>query len=1495
MTGIGDYLKEKSGLNNAAKSLQDAKEDMKAATAPAPPPTPNEPAPPKDLKHAIAAGLKNANQGAQAINSAAQALSSATSVLSTVADPGAAIAGALGGAADEKMSKLVSGLAAAMGPFPAATLTGLALGIPHAHIKHPPSGPPPIPPIPLPPLGPVMLGTNLTVLINNKPTARCGDYGLNPTCCGVVPPLSALFEIVTGSSSVYIGGSRAARANIDITMHCFHVPSPKMTVKVGKLAGIASKVGKVAGKVTAAAGKVAGAVGKVASVAGKVAQATQIASSFAEAEADDDAAMAAAIGLSVAMMAAQAAADAAAGALTKQIGTDQPFIPPVGTPGMILMGSPNVMIGGFPLPSFSAIAQGLLKRVKGLKFVSGGGGPKAGNTKPACEGGKPINFITGACFDNYIDYELPGPIPFRWARAYDSRWSSRPGPFGPGFRHFYQRELRRTIEGFEYTDQTGDIFHFPAFEAGEEFVTSQGFLLRNLDTSGIFVLEEMGECRMEFAPGDHNTPTPLQAVRDGDAEIRFYYDNDGRLTKIRDSQSRVVVVISDALGRIVQLRLSEHGEQEGRLLAAYTYSHAGDLVRFQDALGNSRTYAYDAAHRMTCNVDRRGYATFNEYDATGRCVHEYCADGLYDVSVEYLPESRCTIATYADGATSTYFYDENCIPTEIIERSGGKIRFERDNDGRVVKRIDPLGNITELLYNDWGGHVGRVNPLGYFLPPTYIDPNPPDPLSYTLPLNAREWEHGRLMERSQVKRPAYDDPVSSLYPANVSNPVLCPTPPVTTPHGRTVVVTAPAPSKTLDSLGRILEEVDDRGHVQRWKYDPEGNVVEHQDRDGSIHRFVYKSWNLLAEEISPTGGSTRFDYSIRAEVTRVIDANGTISEYVYDHWDRLIEVRRHGRVKERYRYDAADNLIEKTDGEGRALLTFKVVPGNLHGVRHLATGENHYFEYDERGRFTVAAADELEATFAHDALGRLLQDLRDGVGVEHAFSAGRLATTTYFGRFSVQYKNTGGQLTITDPTGAVHRVQFSDRGLISRELSNGRTELARYDGDGRCLHKVGTERFHDGIRWRNVFAYSAEGDLLEADHSGVRMRYAYDASHRLRQETLPDGTERKFEHDPGGNLVLQPGLTDVVMQEGNRLGSANGDRFAYNDRNHISSRQGPSGTVRYEYNAIDMLTSVEMNGERWTAEYDPLGRRVTKTWRGKSTRYYWDDFRLAAEVRHDGTLRLYVYEDEAALVPLLFVEYETLDAKPETGKRYFVFTNQIGVPVRMEDDRGQTVWRAQIDPFGLAHVSPDSTIDMPLRFPGHYFDKETELHYNRFRYYDPRLGRYLQSDPYGMAGGINLYAYCPNPLTMVDLDGLTHPSQTGPGQKGKGKDGPNNEAGARDASGRRRGPDGRFLPEKKPDYSSIPDPQGGVTVGGDFTARQKKAAIELNRQHNGGVVRSDGDGRPLEKAEKSKEGVTPSPNEVQIDHKIPKDKGGTNASSNIAVLSREENREKSNK
>ena len=78
----------------------------------------------------------------------------------------------------------------------------------------------------------------------------------------------------------------------------------------------------------------------------------------------------------------------------------------------------------------------------------------------------------------------------------------------------------------------------------------------------------------------------------------------------------------------------------------------------------------------------------------------------------------------------------------------------------------------------------------------------------------------------------------------------------------------------------------------------------------------------------------------------MVDPNGTLHEYAYDQKDRLTQVRRHGVIKEEYKHDQADNLVEKRSGNGEVLLSFKIGPGNLKTVRRLASGENHHFEYD---------------------------------------------------------------------------------------------------------------------------------------------------------------------------------------------------------------------------------------------------------------------------------------------------------------------------------------------------------------------------------------------------------------------------------------------------------------------------------------------------------------------------------------------------------------------
>lgn len=213
--------------------------------------------------------------------------------------------------------------------LPAATMGSMYLGIPHPH-AHPPSLIPPAPPVPMPSFGPVLVGNCVTVLIEGRPAARAGDLGIAVSCCGFVP----VFEIFTGSSNTFIGGTRAARVG-DICREC--QPAE---------AGWARMV---------AAGM---------ALASQAVSALGVAADTAEAIAESDAAMASAKAISASAQAAQMATDAAAFALSQAMGKDPALIP---APGFIISFYPKVQIGGFPMMNFPNPAAKLLEKLGRLR------------------------------------------------------------------------------------------------------------------------------------------------------------------------------------------------------------------------------------------------------------------------------------------------------------------------------------------------------------------------------------------------------------------------------------------------------------------------------------------------------------------------------------------------------------------------------------------------------------------------------------------------------------------------------------------------------------------------------------------------------------------------------------------------------------------------------------------------------------------------------------------------------------------------------------------------------------------------------------------------------------------------------------------------------------------------------------------------------------------------------------------------------------------------
>jgi hypothetical protein len=189
----------------------------------------------------------------------------------------------------------------------------------------------------LPSIGVIMVAGCMSVLIGGIPAARCGDYGLAPTCGGLMP----IFEVKTGSSQVFIGGSRAARL-LDFAKACPGPPEPP---------GPPAPPSRFAQAMTAlgVAGVGAGAL----------------------------AAAAADTALRASMMAAQAAADAAALAMGQLFGKDPSIPPAIASMGVVMPIQGNVLIGGFPMPDTLTALMGLMK---GIKMLAKGlrGGRRAG-------------------------------------------------------------------------------------------------------------------------------------------------------------------------------------------------------------------------------------------------------------------------------------------------------------------------------------------------------------------------------------------------------------------------------------------------------------------------------------------------------------------------------------------------------------------------------------------------------------------------------------------------------------------------------------------------------------------------------------------------------------------------------------------------------------------------------------------------------------------------------------------------------------------------------------------------------------------------------------------------------------------------------------------------------------------------------------------------------------------------------------------------------------
>ncbi|MGD1335290.1 RHS repeat-associated core domain-containing protein [Vibrio harveyi] len=570
--------------------------------------------------------------------------------------------------------------------------------------------------------------------------------------------------------------------------------------------------------------------------------------------------------------------------------------------------------------------------------------------------------------------------------------------------------------------------------------------------------------------------------------------------------------------------------------------------------------------------------------------------------------------------------------------------------------------------------------------------------------------------------------------------------------------------------GWLSSTTNGTGNVYTYSYDKTANLTGKVDPSGNAYAYRYDGFSNLLQSIDPVNRATAMQYNDNALVTRVTDPRGRRTYYSYNGYGDVLSVQSPDTGTAHYTYDKAGNLIGKTDANGQVFTYHYDALNRLSSIT--VDGQPNAsvtFRYDEPealygvGQLTSITDASGVSKYSYTASGEIASQelIVDGRTLLTNYTydgAGLLASIEYpSGRKAVYQRNVAGEVIgITLNNGVNSRTLVSD--LVWKPFGpvtdlthgNGLWEERQYDMNYQLESVQVAGAMHRSYLYTANSNVDSITDLMD---SGYSQTFNYDKLSRLIDATGGYGT-RVYTYNYNGNrtAIYRDGVKDSysIVFNSNRLTktSIGSITYSYDANGNTIGR----GTDVFVYDAFNRLTEATVNGETSIYHYNSAHQRVRKSAGGVDVLYvYGLDGELLAEVDAGTgqTQREYVWLDGQLVAYLV------------DGTVYHVHNDHLGTPQALTDESGATVWKASYSPFGKATVTTEQ-IKFNLRFPGQYYDAETGLHYNWHRYYDPNTGMYITSDPIGLAGGINTYAYAlNNPAIYTDPTGLWVPQIIG--------------------------------------------------------------------------------------------------------------------------------------
>jgi RHS repeat-associated protein len=1006
--------------------------------------------------------------------------------------------------------------------------------------------------------------------------------------------------------------------------------------------------------------------------------------------------------------------------------------------------------------------------------------------------GHPVDVASGAVYSNQKDISIRGKFPLTWERNYHSGLlSGSASPLGPGWTCRYFSALTRIQKDYHFRTPEGalEIFRDPGDEVqyGKPVRIPESAL--EISKAGIHLAvtkwnHETGEVlRYLFLPDRNGRFWPLRSIENPSGQgLELAWDENGRLKGIRQKSERRTLAFSHtAEGRIAGISFL-HPDGRSSLMTRYEYDTHGRLSAVFDAKGAADRYEYDGGNRMVRELIKDGGVFQFKYDDKGRCIRTSGLDA-YDLKIlRYLDHINMTEVTDSRGHVSRYQWLPSGQVTMSMDPLGAMIHTEYDALGRPIKITKPNGAVTAHVYDEVGHRCETVNPMGKSIRRKFTSAHlPSEAEDYCGRIWSRKFDaSNRIVEMA--------DPLGRKWEYVYDSRSLLIR--IKDPRGFAKTFSYDASANLVsatdwngnsysykhDDFGRILEITDPLGHATRYRYDELGRVTSTHFADGSYkvlaydaggnlrqveangakRAFRYGPCKRLLEEIDSNGSATRFSWGTEPRhLEKIINAKGEISVYEYDPAGRLaVETGFDGR-KRSFHYDQAGYCIAMVNGNGERIAFGRDLEGRKLSML-LPDGDESCFEYDPAGRMVRAANPTCEVLLERDASGRIVKETQGESFVDSILNGNghRISIALGSGEGFALDLDGNGHVTALD-AGDSNALSIERNALgmdVRRSLPAGFALEKAYDAKCRPISIHSAPDSGSTARKRQ-YAYSAAGLLLARNVSGGRKEFTYDAGGRLLQEKGPGAAVEAYGYDALGNIIrVAPGDREEETAEigrGSRMIRKGRYRFEYDADGRLigKTEHDSSGRVKawtYAWDANGQLKSlVNPAGEKWKYAYDALGRRVCKEGPHAKTRYQWDGNTVIRQW-DESQAAVWIYEP-SSFRPL---------AKLQEGRMRPVVPDQLGSPIELLDADGSPVFSATYAGWGEVTAETGQTSECPVRFLGQWHDEESGLHYNRFRYYDPAAGRYISQDPIGIAGGLNPYAYAPNPHSYADPFGL---------------------------------------------------------------------------------------------------------------------------------------------